>query len=200
MAQFGERLALAAGLVLRNGKVVMSAMSSPKNSVFSKKSDGLSSGSPSAPPSQGPAIVADELTSGFPNAPLSPGQADFGAGGQASSSPARLLRRMRTALARVGGGGRPAESVEPSSLTFQGFTPERPKRPELAQPSGVEAQADASEQILKELQRVIASQERMHAEVKAEVQQVRAAVTEELQQVRAEVHEWRAEMDSVRVR
>ena len=47
MAQFGERLALAAGLVLRNGKVVMSAMSSPK------KSDGLSSGSPSAPPSQG---------------------------------------------------------------------------------------------------------------------------------------------------
>ena len=174
MAQFGERLALAAGLVLRNGKVVMSAMSSPK------KSDGLSSGSPSAPPSQGPAIVADE-----------PGQADFVADGQASSSPARLLRRMRTALARVGGGGRPAESVEPSSLTFQGFTPERPKRPELAQPSGVEAQADASEQILKALQRVIASQERMHAEVKAEVK----AVTEELQQVRAEVQEWRAEMD-----
>jgi len=73
MAQFGERLALAAGLVLRNGKVVMSAMSSPK------KSDGLSSGSPSATPSQGPAIVADE-----------PGQADFVADGQASSSPARL--------------------------------------------------------------------------------------------------------------
>ena len=155
MAQFGERLALAAGLVLRNGKVVMSAMSSPK------KSDGLSSGSPSAPPSQGPAIVADELTSGFPNAPLSPGQADFVAGGQASSSPARLLRRMRTALARVGGGGRPAESVEPSSLTFQDSTPVRPKRPAPARPSDVESQADASEQILKELQRVIASQERM---------------------------------------
>ena len=83
MAQFGERLALAAGRVLRSGKVVMTAMSSPK------KGDGLASGSPNAPPSQGPAIVADELTSGFPNAPLSPGQADFGAGRQASSSPAR---------------------------------------------------------------------------------------------------------------
>ena len=150
MAQIGGQLALAAGLVLRNGKVVMSAMSSPK------KSDGLSSGSPSAPPSQGPAIVADELTSGFPKAPLSPGQADFGAGGQPSASPARmLLRRMRTALARVGGGGRPADSVEPSSLTFQDFTPVRPKRPAPARPSDVESQADASEQILKELHRVI---------------------------------------------
>ena len=130
MAQFGEQLALAAGLVLRNGKVVMSAMSSPK------KSDGLSSGSPSAPPSQGPAIVADELTSGFTNAPLSPGQADLGAVGQPSPSPTRvLLRRMHAALARVGGGGRtPAESVEPSSLTFQGCTPERPRRPDSADP------------------------------------------------------------------
>jgi hypothetical protein len=62
----------------------------------------------------------------------------------------------------------------------------------------VDLQAGASAQILKELQRVIASQERMHAEVtavKAEVQQVRAEVTEELQQVRAEVQEWRAEME-----
>jgi hypothetical protein len=65
MAQFGEQLALAAGRVLRSGKVVMTAMSSPK------KGDGLASGSPNAPPSQGPEIVADELTSGFPNAPLS---------------------------------------------------------------------------------------------------------------------------------
>jgi len=180
MAQFGEQLALASGRVLRSGKVVMTAMSSPR------KGDGLASGSPNAPPSQGPEIVADELTSGFPNAPLSPGQADFGAGRQASSSPARLLRRMRTTLARVGGGGRPADSVEPSSLTFQGFTPVRPKRP-AARPSGVEAQADASEQILKELQRVIASQERMHAEV--------TAVKAEVQQVRAEVQELRAEME-----
>ena len=83
MAQFGERLALAAGLALRNGKVVMSAMSSPK------KSDGLSSGFPSAPPSQGPAIVADELTSGFPNSQLSPGQADFGAVWQPSCTRGR---------------------------------------------------------------------------------------------------------------
>ena len=165
MAQLGEQLAM----VLRSGRAVMRM--TPKRA------------------SQEQASGADELAS--PNAPMSPGQTDFGEGGQASSSPARLLRRMRTALARVGGGGRPAESVEPSSLTFQGFTPERPKRPELAQPSGVEAQADASEQILQELQRVIASQERMHAEVKAEVK----AVTEELQQVRAEVQEWRAEMD-----
>ena len=65
MAQFGEQLARAAGQVLRNGKVVMSAMSSPK------KSGGLASGSPNAPPSQGPEIVADELTSGFPNTPMS---------------------------------------------------------------------------------------------------------------------------------
>ena len=84
--------------------------------------------------SQEQASGADELASGFPNAPLSPGQADLGAGGQPSPSPARvLLRRMHAALARVGGGGRtPAESVEPSSLTFQGCTPERPRRPELA--------------------------------------------------------------------
>ena len=135
------------------------------------------------------------VASGFPNAPLSPGQADLGAGGQPSPSPARvLLRRMHAALARVGGGGRtPAESVEPSSLTFQGFTPERPKRPELARPSEVESesQADASEQILKELQRVIASQERMRDEVTAEVQQVRAEVKE----WHAEMEKWRAEME-----
>jgi hypothetical protein len=56
MAQLGEQLAK----FLRNGKVVMSAISSPK------KSDGLASGSPNAPPSQGPEIVADELTSGLP--------------------------------------------------------------------------------------------------------------------------------------
>ena len=163
MAQLGEQLAM----VLRSGRAVMRM--TPKRA------------------SQEQASGADELAS--PNAPMSPGQTDFGAGGQASwqasSSPARLLRRMRTALARVGGGGRPAESVEPSSLTFQGFTPVRPKRP-AARPSEVESQADASEQILKELQRVIASQERMHAEVtavKAEVQQVRAEVTAEVQQV-----------------
>ena len=58
MAQIGDQLALAAGRVLRSGKVVMTAMSSPK------KGDGLASGSPSAPPSQGPANVSDELTSG----------------------------------------------------------------------------------------------------------------------------------------
>ena len=140
MAQFGERLALAAGRVLRSGRVVMTA--SPK------KGDGLTSGSPSTPPSQGPAIVADELTSGFPNAPLSPGQADLGAGGQPSPSPTRvLLRRLHAARARVGGGGRtPAESVEPSSLTFQGFTPERPKRPELARPSEVESESQRMRQ------------------------------------------------------
>ena len=58
----------------------------------------------------------------------------------------------------------------------------------------MESQADASEQILKELQRVIASQERMHAEVtavKAEVQQVRA----EVQVGHAEMDKWRAEME-----
>jgi hypothetical protein len=73
----------------------------------------------------------------------------------------------------------------------------------------VESQADASEQILKELHRVIVSQERMHAEVtavKAEVQQVRTEVTSEaqlvraevsaeMQQVRAEVQVWRAELE-----
>jgi hypothetical protein len=62
MSQIGEKLALAAGRVLRSGK-----MSSPK------KGDGLASGSPRAQPSQGTANVSDELTSGFPNAPLSPG-------------------------------------------------------------------------------------------------------------------------------
>ena len=81
MAQFGERLALAAGQVLRSGRMVIKAIT-PK-----KRGDRLSSGSPSAPPSQGPAIVADELTSGFPNAPLSPGQANFGAIGQTSGLP-----------------------------------------------------------------------------------------------------------------
>ena len=147
MAQFGERLALAAGLVLRNGKVVMSAMSSPK------KSDGLASGSPNAPPSQGPEIVADELTSGLPNAPLSPGQADFGAGGQAISPARVLLRRMRTAF----GGGRPADSVEPSSLKFQDDTPVRPRRPEPARKSAADLQADATgmKQILQELHRMM---------------------------------------------
>jgi hypothetical protein len=187
MAQIGEQLALAAGRVLRSGRVVMTTMSSPK------KGDSLSSGSPTAPPSQGQAIVTDELTSGFPNAPLSPGQADFGAVGQPSESPAQvLLRRMRTALTRVGGGGRkPADSVEPSSLTFQDITLVRPRRPEPAQPSDVDLQSDASEQILKELQRVLASQERMHAEVtavKQEVQQVRT----EVQVCRAEMEKWRA--------
>jgi len=65
----------------------------------------------------------------------------------------------------------------------------------------VDLQADASEQILKELQRVIASQEKMHAEVtavKAEVQQVRSEVTAELQQMRVEVQVWRAEMEKWR--
>ena len=61
----------------------------------------------------------------------------------------------------------PAESVGPASLNFQDVTPVRPSRPEQAWPSDVDLQADASEQILKELQRVIASQERMHAEVTA---------------------------------
>ena len=100
MAQFGEQLALAAGLVLRNGKVVMSAMSSPK------KSDGLSSGSPSAPPSQGPAIVADELTSGFTNAPLSPGRAAqpvANAGASAADARGACARgRRREDTRRVG--------------------------------------------------------------------------------------------------
>ena len=174
MAQLGEQLALAAGQVLRSGRVVMRM--TPKRA------------------SQEQASWADELTSGFPNAPLSPGQADFGAGEQQpSASPARVfLRRMHAALARVGGGGRtPAESVGPASLNFQDGTPVRPRRPEQTRPSDVDLQADASEQkadaseqILKDLQRVIASQEKMHAEVtavKAEVQQVRAAVTAELQ-------------------
>ena len=158
MAQIGEQLALAAGRVLRSGRVVMTA--SPK------KGDGLTSGSPSAPPSQGQASEADELTSGFPNAPLSPGQANFGASGQTSGlpsvSPARvLLQQMQSAIARVGRNGRqtPEESVEPSSLTFQDVTLVRPRRPEPARPSDVDSQADATgmEQILKELHRIIAS-------------------------------------------
>ena len=136
-------------------------------------------------------------------------------------SPTRvLLQQLQAALARVGRNGRtPEEKVEPSSLTFQDITLVRPSRPEPARPpvprrpeqtqlSDV-LQADASEQILKELQRIIASQERMHAEVtvvKAKVQQVRtevtaemcqvsAEVTAEMRQVRAEVQVWRAEME-----
>jgi len=163
MAQLGEQLAMPAGQFLRSGRVVVMKAMTPK------RGDRLSSGSPSAPPSQGQASVADELTSGFPNTQLSPGQADFGTGGQPSASPTRvLLRRIQAALARVEGGGRtPAESVGPASLNFQDVTPVRPRRPEQARPSDVDLQADASEQILKELQRVIASQERMHAEVTA---------------------------------
>ena len=193
MAQLGEQLAM----VLRSGRAVMRM--TPKRA------------------SQEQASGADELAS--PNAPMSPGQADFGA--QPTPSPTRvLLRRMHAALARVGGGGRtPAESVEPSSLTFQGCTPERPRRPELARPSEVESHEMASEHILKELQRIIASQERiegrfsvLHAEVKAEVQEMRAEVTEvkaevqqvrsevtaEVQQLRVEVKEGRAEMEKWR--
>jgi hypothetical protein len=55
----------------------------------------------------------------------------------------------------------------------------------------VESQADASEQILKELQRVIASQERMRAEVTAEVQQVHA----EVKVWHAAMGKWRTEME-----
>ena len=75
----------------------------------------------------------------------------------------------------------------------------RPRRQEQARTSDVDSQADASEQkeadteqTLKELHRIIASQERieerfsaLHAEVTAEVQQVRAQVTSEVQLVRA---------------
>ena len=120
MAQLGEQLAM----VLRSGRALMKM--TPKRA------------------SQEQASGADELAS--PNAPMSPGQADFGAGRQPTPSPARvLLRRMHAALARVGGGGRtPAESVEPSSLTFQGCTPERPRRPELARPSEVESHERAT--------------------------------------------------------
>ena len=166
MTQLGEQLAL----VLRSGRAVMRM--TPKRA------------------SQEQASGADELASGFPNAPLSPGQADFGAGGQPNLSPARVfLRRMHAAL--VGGGGKtPTESGGPASLNFQDVTPERPRRPEQARLSDVDLQAGASAQILKELQRVIASQERLHAEV--------TAVTAEVQQVRAEVKEWRAEMERMR--
>ena len=174
MAQLGEQLAM----VLRSGRAVMRM--TPKRA------------------SQEQASGADELAS--PNAPMSPGQTDFGAGGQASSSPARLLRRMRTALARVGGGGRPADSVEPSSLTFQDSTPVRPKRPAPARPSDVESQTDASEHILKELHRIMQEVRAEVTVVKAEVQQVRAEVTVELQQMRAEVQVWRAEMEKWRAK
>ena len=189
MAQLGEQLAM----VLRSGRALMT----PKRA--SQQASG-----------------GDELAS--PNAPMSPGQADFGAGGQPNPSPTRvLLRRMHAAL--VGGGGKtPTESGGPASLNFLDVTPERPRRPELA-PSEVESHEDASKHILKELQRIIASQERiegrfsaLHAEVKAEVQEMRAAVTtvkEEVQQVRAEVtaevqqvyagvQVWRAEMEKWR--
>ena len=216
MAQLGEQLAKAPGLVLRSGRMVIKALT-PK-----KKGGRPTSGSPSAPPSQGQASEADELTSGFPNAPLSPGQANFGASGRQTSgiatpspgqanfgaigqtsglpsmSPARVLQQLRAALTRVGRNGlTPEESVEPSLLTFQDVTPVRPRRPEPARPSDVDSQADATgmEQILKELHRMIASQERMLAEVKAEVQQVRTEVTSEAQRVRAEVT---AEMQQVR--
>ena len=192
MAQLGEQLAM----VLRSGRAVMRM--TPKRA------------------SQEQASGADELAS--PNAPMSPGQADFGAVGQPNPSPVRvLLRRMHAALARVGGGGKtPTESGGPASLNFQDVTPERPRRPAQARLSDVDLQAGASAQILKELQRIIASQERieghftaLHAEVKAEVQemraevttvkaevqQVRAEVTAEVQQVRDAVQEWRAEME-----
>ncbi len=78
----------------------------------------------------------------------------------------------------------------------------------LAQPSEVESHESASEHILKELQRIIASQERiegrfsaLHAEVKAEVQEMHAevtAVTAEVQQVRGEVTTVKAEVQQVR--
>jgi hypothetical protein len=83
MAQLGEQLAMAAGQVLRSGRVVVMKAMTPK------RGDGLASGSPSAPPSQGQASVADELTSGFPNSQLSPGQADFGAVWQPSCTRGR---------------------------------------------------------------------------------------------------------------
>ena len=178
MAQLGEQLAM----VLRSGRAVMRM--TPKRA------------------SQEQASGADELAS--PNAPMSPGQADFGA--QPTPSPTRvLLRRMHAALARVGGGKTPTESGGPASLNFLDVTPERPRRPEQARLSDEDLQAGASAQILKELQRIIASQERiegrftaLHAEVKAEVQEMRAEVTAvkaEVQQVRAEVQELRAEME-----
>ena len=134
MAQLGEqqpgRLAQAAGQVLRNGRMLIRA-------ITPKKEGG-------------------RQTSGSPITPLSPGQANFGASGQTSGlpsvSPARvLLQQMQVALARVGRNGpTPEESVESSSLNLQdvtpGVTPVRPRRPEPAQPSEVDSQADASEQ------------------------------------------------------
>ncbi len=61
MAQLGEQLARATWQVLRSGRMVIKVM------TLKKKGGRLTSGSPSAPPSQGQASVADELTSGFPN-------------------------------------------------------------------------------------------------------------------------------------
>jgi hypothetical protein len=54
---------------LRSGRAVLTA-TPPRR----RKGGRLTSGSPSAPPSQGQASVADELTSGFPNTQLSPGR------------------------------------------------------------------------------------------------------------------------------
>jgi hypothetical protein len=161
--------------------------------ITPKKEGGRqTSGSPIAPPSPGQAnFGAGRQTSGSPIVPPSSGQANFGASWQTSGlpkvSPARvLLQQLQAALARVGRNGLTSEeSVEPSSLNFQDVTPVRPRRPEPAWPSDVDSQADATgmEQILKELHRIIASQERLHAEV-----------TAEMQQVGTEVQVWSAEL------
>jgi len=101
---------------------------------------------------------------------------------------------MQSAFARVGGNGLTHEDpVEPSSLTFQDVTLVRPKRPELAQPSDADSQADATgmEQILKELHRMMQEVRAEVTAVKAEVQQVRT----EVQVWRAEMEKWRAEME-----
>jgi len=74
----------------------------------------------------------------------------------------------------------------------------RPRRPELARPSDVESQADASEHILKELYRIMQEVRAEVTAVKAEVQQVRAEVTAEVQQVRIEVTAVKAEVQQVR--
>ena len=98
MAQLGEqqpgRLAQAAGQVLRNGRMLIRA-------ITPKKEGG-------------------RQTSGSPIVPPSPGQANFGASGPTSGlpsvSPARvLLQQLQEALARVGRNGlTPEESVESS--------------------------------------------------------------------------------------